>query len=232
MRQLTFFAMVLVLSLTIASGETYATSGWSTPVSIAAIDDGPGSMTIDPSGNWELVYDSWDDQNNMVRIKYFNSASPSAATLISYPVCTSWPCPDGQVEDFEGITSARDATGKLHVAYGIEWAATTETFYMYMDDTSVGADFTVDVVSGTAPLTVNFTDQSAGDITSWSWDFGDGATSTEQNPTHTYIEPGTYTVSLTVTGPGGSDTETKDDFITVIEQQKAMPWIPLLLLDD
>ena len=57
-----------------------------------------------------------------------------------------------------------------------------------------------------APLPVDFTNLSTGSITSWSWNFGDGATSTVQNPSHTYDVPGTYSVSLTVTGPGGSDT--------------------------
>jgi hypothetical protein len=93
------------------------------------------------------------------------------------------------------------------------------------------ADFTADPISGPIPLGVNYTDQSTGDITSWQWDFGDGSTSTEQDPSHTYTDSGIYTVSLTATGPGGSDTEIKTDFITVFEKQKAMPWIPLLLLD-
>ena len=101
-----------------------------------------------------------------------------------------------------------------------------------MPGPSLSADFSASPTSGPAPLRVNFTDQSTGDITSWSWDFGDGATSTEQNPSHTYTDAGTYTVSLTVTGLGGSDTEVKANFITVLEQQKAMPWVPLLLLDD
>ena len=134
MRQFTFFALVLVLSLTVVSGETYAASCWSDPASIAAIGDAsPGSLTIDPSGNWELVYDSWDDENNMVRIKYFNSGSGSAVTLVEYEECWDGPsCPPGTIEDLEGITSARDATGKLHVAYGIEWAVdqADATFYM------------------------------------------------------------------------------------------------------
>jgi len=77
------------------------------------------------------------------------------------------------------------------------------------------ADFTGSPTSGCAPLTVNFTDLSTGDITSWDWDFGDDGTSTEQNPSHTYQIPGNYTVSLTVTGPSGSDTETKTDYISV-----------------
>jgi hypothetical protein len=99
-------------------------------------------------------------------------------------------------------------------------------------DADLVADFAADVTSGPVPLSVNFTDQSTGDISSWSWDFGDGSTSTEQNPAHTYTEPGTYTVTLTVTGPEGSDTETKTDYINVRSPGKAMPWIPLLLLDD
>jgi PKD repeat protein len=77
------------------------------------------------------------------------------------------------------------------------------------------ADFIGSPTSGVAPLTANFTDQSTGQITSWSWDFGDGGTSTEQNPPHTYNDVGNYTVSLTVSGPEGSDTETKADYICV-----------------
>ena len=69
--------------------------------------------------------------------------------------------------------------------------------------------------SGPAPLTVSFTDQSTGSITSHSWNFGDGGTSTAQNPAHQYTTVGTYTVTLTVTGPGGSDSEVKGSYITV-----------------
>jgi serine protease len=69
--------------------------------------------------------------------------------------------------------------------------------------------------SGEVPLVVNFTDQSTGQMTSWDWDFGDGGTSTDQNPVYEYTSQGTYTVTLTVTGPGGSDDEVKTDYITV-----------------
>ncbi len=77
------------------------------------------------------------------------------------------------------------------------------------------ANFSGSPTSGTEPLTVNFTDLSTGSITSWSWTFGDGGTSTSQNPSHQYANDGTYSVSLTVTGPGGSDIETKTNYITV-----------------
>jgi len=77
------------------------------------------------------------------------------------------------------------------------------------------AAFTGSPTSGCAPLDVNFTDQSTGDITSWSWTFGDGGTSTTQSPSYSYAAAGSYTVSLTVTGPGGSDGETKTNFVVV-----------------
>ncbi|MFM7217992.1 MAG: PKD domain-containing protein, partial [Bacteroidota bacterium] len=78
------------------------------------------------------------------------------------------------------------------------------------------ADFTADRTSGCAGLlSVNFTDASTGSISSHLWSFGDGGTSNLTSPSHTYTAAGTYTVSLTVSGPGGSDTETRSNFITV-----------------
>jgi PKD repeat protein len=57
------------------------------------------------------------------------------------------------------------------------------------------ANFIADVTSGSAPLSVQFTDLSE-NATAWSWNFGDGNSSTEQNPVHTYSAVGDYTVSL------------------------------------
>jgi PKD repeat protein len=77
------------------------------------------------------------------------------------------------------------------------------------------ADFSASPTSGAAPLPVAFTNLSTGSITSQSWDFGDGSSSTAANPSHVYGVAGTFTVSLTVTGPGGSDTRTRANLITV-----------------
>ncbi len=68
------------------------------------------------------------------------------------------------------------------------------------------AGFTQDRVSGESPLTVQFTDQSSGNITSRTWQFGDGTTSDETNPEHTFVDVGTYNVILSVAGPGGSSS--------------------------
>lgn len=80
------------------------------------------------------------------------------------------------------------------------------------------SSFSVSSSTGTAPFSVTFTDTSnAGTsaITSWEWDFGDGTTSTDQNPVHEYVGVGNYDVSLTVTTNVGSDTEARSSAVTV-----------------
>ena len=79
------------------------------------------------------------------------------------------------------------------------------------------ANFSGSPTSGAAPLVVSFADISTGSPTSWSWTFGDGGTSTAQNPSHEYTSVGTYTVSLTATNAYGNDTETKTGYITVTD---------------
>ena len=78
------------------------------------------------------------------------------------------------------------------------------------------ADFSADSVSGIKPFDVQFTDESEGDVILWSWDFGDGYTSSEQNPAHTYNTSGQFTVVLQVfNSAGGHATETKTNYIAV-----------------
>ena len=77
------------------------------------------------------------------------------------------------------------------------------------------AQFTATPTSGVAPLVVSFTNTSTGSPTSYSWNFGDGSTSTSQNPSHTFATNGTYTVAMTATNSYGSNTVTKTNFITV-----------------
>jgi PKD repeat protein len=84
------------------------------------------------------------------------------------------------------------------------------------------ADFVADKTKGITPFTVKFTDISTGNPTKWTWDFGDGATSTEQNPSHIYTTKGTsstnmYTVILTAANANGDDTVKKVDYITVTQ---------------
>ena len=82
------------------------------------------------------------------------------------------------------------------------------------------ADFSGAPRQGLAPLNVSFKDEATGateDIKSWTWQFGDGGTSTAQNPSHTYQMPGIYTVSLTITSGDVVSTMAKQDFIKAVE---------------
>jgi len=82
------------------------------------------------------------------------------------------------------------------------------------------ASFSGTPTSGTAPLTVQFTDSSSGSPTAWSWNFGDGSPAeTSRNPSHVYSSAGTFSVSLTATNSAASSTVTKTDLITVTASQ-------------
>ena len=75
--------------------------------------------------------------------------------------------------------------------------------------------FSASPTSGTAPLDVTFTDESTGSPASWSWDFGDGNTSTLENPTNTYANDGTYSVTLTEENSLGTNATTMTGYIVV-----------------
>ena len=79
------------------------------------------------------------------------------------------------------------------------------------------AEFSADRVEVRPDMEIKFFDESQGKVTAWKWDFGDGGASTEKNPVHVYTKNGQYSVTLTVTGPDGSDTVTKTDFVRISE---------------
>ncbi|MFA5415563.1 MAG: PKD domain-containing protein, partial [Methanoregula sp.] len=94
---------------------------------------------------------------------------------------------------------------------------TTRTNYITVTEPAPVANFNATPTTGTVPLTVAFTDVSTGNPTGWNWSFGDGSlvNATDQHPVHTYGSAGVYTVSLNATNPGGSDTTTRTNYITV-----------------
>ena len=77
----------------------------------------------------------------------------------------------------------------------------------------LNAAFSPSKTSGVFPLEVDFVDRSTGNVTSWAWDFGDGSSSTEQNPTHTFADAGRYSISLTVDDGTNNSITTKNNLI-------------------
>ena len=75
------------------------------------------------------------------------------------------------------------------------------------------ADFSASVVEGDAPLSVDFTAITTGTVTSWQWSFDEGGTAATPAATHVFADPGLYTVSLKVAGPGGTAEKTVPAYI-------------------
>ncbi len=119
-------------------------------------------------------------------------------------------------------TYAREGTYTVTLIASNQYGASdteVKTGYITVGQITPGiqADFTASPRSGSKPLTVQFTDLSTGGPTMWAWNFGDGTTEgLLANPTHTYVNDGTYTVTLTASNQfGASDTEVKSGYISV-----------------
>jgi PKD repeat protein len=124
----------------------------------------------------------------------------------------------------EGDTIEFYVAGRYATSYTFEYGAITQ-LNLTIAAPAPYADFTANVTTGYEPLTVEFTDQSKNfdSIESYTWDFGDGNVTVTSSPkiVHTYIQNGTYTVSLTVNGTAAGevfvDTMVKANFITVYD---------------
>ena len=161
----------------------------------------------------------------------FNATITSGAAPLSVPFTStssgsissySWNFGDGTASTSANPTHSYAAAGTYNVGLTVSGpgGANTMTKASYITVSTASsiapvANFTANSTSGAAPLTVAFTSTSTGSISAYSWNFGDGTTNTAANPSHAYGIAGTYTVNLTVTGPGGSNTMTKTNFVTV-----------------
>lgn len=133
----------------------------------------------------------------------------------------SWSFGDGStsVEGNPSHTFGTPGTYSVILTATNAWGSSSNTQTVSVTQPALAppvAAFTPSSTSGTAPLTVSFTNQSTGSPTSHSWSFGDGATSVEANPSRTYTAAGTYPVTLTATNAGGSHSTTKTIAVTAV----------------
>jgi len=147
-----------------------------------------------------------------LNVKFINKSLGPVSSL-------TWDFGDGQTSTESHPIHVYENVGAYYVKLTIEGAngsdELTQNAFIIVGYNEPVADFTANPLSGNEPLTVNFTDASAGFVTSYLWNFGDGTTSSEANPTHIYTSRGSYKVTLTVMGPGGSHIKEKDNYINV-----------------
>ena len=156
----------------------------------------PTAITTGPSGNVYVV----DGDNG--RIEVF---TPSGSYITQWGTYGIGP---DELSSPEGI-----AIDESENAYVAEYSS----YRVHVFSKGFGnfARFYAQPQGGTAPLTVQFTDFSSFTPTAWNWDFGDGdsTNATDPNPVHTYLNTGTYSVTLTVSDAYGSNSSTRNNYI-------------------
>jgi PKD repeat protein len=191
-------------------------SGLSSPIESATLSLFCTSGSSN-GGSLYAVSNSWSEST----ITWNN-----APLIPTTPIVPGWSVDEGQWVDFD-VKSAIAGNGTFSFAlktpsnntatYSSREGTTPPSLRIVVGSSSPppAADFSADPRSGDLPLTVNFTDLSTGSPTSWLWTFGDGGTSTEQNPVHVYRGAGAFNVMLAATNAGGTDQLTRQGYITV-----------------
>jgi PKD repeat protein len=184
-----------------------------------AIEDGSGlgnyssglncSWTIQPSAaqNLTLSFSSFATQDSVDVVRVYDGADANAPLLATY--------------SGRGIPDPVSASsGRMHVVFQTDSFA-VDAGWSAVFTCSTGpapvTNFSASTVCGEGSLTVAFQDLSANAPMSWLWEFGNGATSSAQNPVYTYTSPGVYKVTLTTTNTSGSNTLSRSAYITVIQ---------------
>ncbi|HLV33635.1 MAG TPA: PKD domain-containing protein, partial [Spirillospora sp.] len=235
------------MGITIARNIMYDNGG-------LGIDLGPPGVTLNDPGdtdtgandlqNFPVIVSALFDGTTTTIEGTLNSTPNTAFTIELVSNITCDPSDYGEAENLLGVTVGVITNGSGDAVFSVDAAglASGEFVSALATNDSTGntsefaqcvlvetgppvADFSAAPVSGEAPLTVTFTDESTGVIDTYLWDFGDGNTSADQNPVHTFTAPGTYTVELTVTGPGGTDTATLPIEVTAPATDTAQPTV-------
>ena len=198
--------------------DTYKGTNWAT----GSTDNGGVHTNSGPIGHWFYILSDGakgtndnNDAYDVTGITIQKAEKIAFRTLTTYLTASS------------NYTAARAAAIKaatdIYGACSAELHSTIDAFYAIgvgaKDNTTLPvSEFTADKTTSCAtPLTVKFTNSST-NATTYAWDFGDGAKSTDKEPSHDYTKAGTYTVKLTTTGgtcAGAKDEEVKTSYITI-----------------
>ncbi len=148
------------------------------------------------------------DNVGVVGVQFLLDGNPLGSEQTGPTFALSWATTGVANGSHTLAARARDAAGNTALATAI-------TVTVSNTASALVANFTATPTRGSVPLTVAFTDTSTGGATQWAWQFGDGGSSTTRHPSYTYRAPGSYTVRLTVTNAGGSNTLTRTNYIAV-----------------
>ncbi len=163
-------------------------------------------------------------------VEFKGAAKDDAGKEVTKDIVYEWDFGDGTTAKGQTVSHAYSASGTYTVKLTVKTAAQAKETSPQLESkqtaqieitvtTALSVAISASVTEGPAPLEVSFTAEVQGMAASYSWDFGDGSTAQEANPTHTFTAEGTYTVKLIVTAPDGS-TASAEKTITVTAPQQ------------
>ena len=190
---------------TACAGQLYDSGGPSGDYA----DNTDATITIAPVGASivTLTFSSFDFESGFDYL-YVYDGPTTASTLIGTYDGTALPN-GGTIASTTGSITIRQTTdgGLTRPGFALSWQCS-------LSNVPPVANFNANNTTSCSGNIV-FSDRSTNGPTTWSWDFGDGGTSTLQSPSHTYSASGVYTVVLIVTNANGSDTLTMNNYITI-----------------
>jgi MYXO-CTERM domain-containing protein len=181
-----------------------------------SLDDVNGISALYPSGS-PVVYPDFsvdDNQGYAPFVVQFTDETVGPATT------WSWSFGDGGSSSEQNPSHTYDTPGTYDAELTVNGSITSAPDSITVVEAPL-IDFSADVVQGEPPLTVQFTNLSSGNISGYTWDFGDSVLSNDENPTHEYLYEGTYNITLTVQGVAGPIGETKQAFIVVEKESSS-----------
>jgi PKD repeat protein len=196
-------------------------------------EDRPNIVMNQLAWFWKAIYPDMKD-NTVIGSNILFDEPNSRLIPLGAKNITEFLLPiDPEVSDYYYISGElfeRKPNGFVATVSYYNWS--TRQLKSYVLDGDINpliANFSASPICGVAPLNVEFLDTSVDTTThslptSRSWDFGDGKTSNEINPTHTYAEPGNYSVTLTVTNGVYSATKKKSDLVIALNASPSIEW--------
>ncbi|MFD2785212.1 GEVED domain-containing protein [Hymenobacter rubripertinctus] len=185
------------------SGKAEVTAGNRYPVSLTTGPSNPQDTRIWLDANNDGIFGATE-----LLYEALNTTSPAGTLQIPATAVLDKPLRLRVISDFVG--SGFTACGGIQYGQAEDYTLTVR-----VNAFPPTPEFTSDYVAGSCQTGIRFTDLSQNGPTSWRWDFGDGTTSTLQNPTHTYATTGTYTVALAATNAYGTATSTRANYVVV-----------------
>ncbi|MBC6989384.1 GEVED domain-containing protein [Hymenobacter sp. BT491] len=186
------------------NGKIRLTGGYQYPIAVATESGSPQDTRVWLDANNDGIFEPVKE----LVFEALSKANPSGTITLPYVTAASQPMRLRVISDFAGAAAGPCTNPRLGQVEDYTLVILPVTQLPVVQ-------FASNHIQGTCIREIRFTDQTTNFPSSWRWDFGDGKTSTEKSPLHTYAAPGLYSVSLTATNNVGTVTLSQPDYVYI-----------------